>query len=139
VVHFPESASSFSYIHTFNFVNMKSIAIVLAAIASPVLADGCSKLHLVYARATTEPPANVPRAESMTDEAYSAVFEAAALNEATGSWSKGYGGAGASLVSNLTGVEMRSLTKVDVLSGKKVTGFTPYVDGATAYAVEYPV
>jgi hypothetical protein len=114
---------------------------VLTAIVSAVCAaENCSNLHLVYARATTEPPASVPKAANASSEVYSKTFEAAALNETTGSWSKGYGAAGASLLSNLTGVDMRSLTtSLDVRTGKKVQGFTPYVEGTTGYPVHYPV
>jgi hypothetical protein len=118
-----------------------SAIIIIATIASAArAAEECSSLHLVYARATTEPPASVPRAVNASSEDYAKTFEAAALNLTTGSWSKGYGAAGASLLSNLTGVDMRSLTtSLDVRKGKKVEGFTPYVEGATGYPVHYPV
>jgi len=70
---------------------MRSIIAVFAAIAPVALAQGeaaCSGLHLVYARATTEPPANYAAGQ----------FDTAAAKV----WSKGYGAAGMSLFNNLT-------------------------------------
>ncbi|KAF1809511.1 alpha/beta-hydrolase [Eremomyces bilateralis CBS 781.70] len=52
---------------------------------------GCSPLHFVWARATTEPPTGV-------DNANAAQFEAAAARY----WSKGYGAAGYSIYTNVT-------------------------------------
>jgi hypothetical protein len=64
----------------------------VSAFAAGALADACSPLQLVYARATTEPPQNI------TIQTTAAQFEIAADKV----WSKGYGAAGYSLFQNLT-------------------------------------
>jgi hypothetical protein len=71
-----------------------SVALLLSAATSTVVATNqlaCSPLLLVYARATTEPPASVENASPEQ-------FDAAANR----GWSKGYGAAGYSLFSNMT-------------------------------------
>jgi len=90
---------------------MRSPVLILALIASLVLAEECSPLHLIYARATTEPPTSVD-AKVGTD-GYWKAFEVAANKTAT----KGYGAAGWAFVAELT---------------KKIPG-------TTTYAVHYPV
>jgi hypothetical protein len=89
-----------------------SLAFALALAASPVLADSCSPLHYVYARATTEVPTGIT--EKTTPEEWKL---------AAGKWwSQGYGAAGGALWLNLTSASVK--TKID---------------GITGYAVPYPV
>ncbi|KAF2670909.1 alpha/beta-hydrolase [Microthyrium microscopicum] len=75
---------------------------VLFASGAVAQAAGCSPLHLVYARATTEPPASYSEG----------AFDTAAAR----TWSKGYGAAGMSLLTNVTAL----------------------IPGATGYPVHYP-
>jgi hypothetical protein len=87
--------SILNYTHlTPSFEMRFSNALLFSAATSAVVATSqlpCSPLLLVYARATTEPPANV-------DNASPEQFDAAANR----GWSKGYGAAGYSLFSNMT-------------------------------------
>jgi len=85
---------------------MRATAILLAA-APAVLAQNCPKLEVVYARATTEPPMGI--AADATEEQFTAA--------ANRGWSKGYGAAGMSFVSNVTAL----------------------IPGSVGYPVPYPV
>jgi len=89
-----------------------SLALAFGLTASTVTADGCSPLHYIYARATTEVPTGIK--ESTT--------EAQFVEAANKWWSLGYGAAGGGLWLNLTKAE--SNTKIE---------------GITGYAVPYPV
>jgi len=91
---------------------MKSFALLFASAASLALAEECSPLHFIYARATTEVPTGIKEAST-----------AAQWQEAAGKWwSKGYGAAGGALWLNLTDAKVS--TKID---------------GITGYPVPYPV
>lgn len=91
---------------------MKSFALLFASAASLALAEDCSPVHYIYARATTEVPIGIK--ETTTP---------AQWQEAANKWwSKGYGAAGGALWLNLT--DTKASTKID---------------GITGYAVPYPV
>jgi hypothetical protein len=85
---------------------MKFSIFALAASFTVALAQECPTLQIVYARATTEPPQAVANAKG-------AEFEA----KANRVWSRGFGAAGYSLVSNVTAL----------------------LPGSSGYAVQYPV
>lgn len=68
-----------------------STTLILASAMDLALAQVCSPLHFIYARATTEPPMG-------QDNSTPAQFETAAAR----SWSKGYGAAGKSMFGNIT-------------------------------------
>ncbi|KAF2405390.1 alpha/beta-hydrolase [Trichodelitschia bisporula] len=71
---------------------MRSTLFFLAAAGSTLAqAPACAPLHVVYARATTEPPQAIGNGSA-------AAFEAAAAAV----WSRGYGAAGFSFLGNLT-------------------------------------
>jgi hypothetical protein len=89
-----------------------SLALALSSIAATTLAQGCSPLHYIYARATTELPTGIK--ESTTQ----AEFTSAAAKW----WSLGYGAAGGALWLNLT--SPKSNTRIE---------------GITGYPVPYPV
>ena len=88
------------------------VTLVLALGATSVSAQaGCSPLHFVYARATTELPTGTT--ESTTLEQFTA--------KAAKYWSKGYGAAGASLFFNLSR-----------------PASPQYIAGITGFPVNYP-
>jgi hypothetical protein len=93
--------------------NMLSpVTLVLALGATSVSAQsGCSPLHFVYARATTELPTGTT--EATTLEQFTA--------KAAKYWSKGYGAAGASLYFNLSR-----------------PASPQYIAGITGFPVNYP-
>lgn len=85
---------------------MKLSIFALAAASTVALAQECPTLEIVYARATTEPPQGVTNAKGSEFEA-----------KANRVWSKGFGAAGYSLVTNVTAL----------------------LPGSSGYAVQYPV
>jgi len=91
---------------------MKSSAVILFSSVAASAAQGCSPLHYIYARATTELPTGIK--ESTTP----AEFTTAAAKW----WSLGYGAAGGALWLNLTSPQSNHR-----------------IEGITGYPVPYPV
>ncbi|KAF2395920.1 alpha/beta-hydrolase [Trichodelitschia bisporula] len=67
---------------------LSSVALFAVLVPAALAQGGCSPLELIYARATTEPPAKYSAGQ----------FDTAAAR----SWSKGYGAAGYSLFTNVS-------------------------------------